>query len=146
MIEHRKIRTYTKVGKWYNLTYLGIIILSVVSRLLMIVSSANASQYSLEVLRSLTILIVGMIAMFGIVREKPWAKWFAIAVYSLSILIMTYGLVVSFLMDSAFKRFDLISASALLALKIGRVMIITISLLGIFLILKKPPTQKPSGD
>jgi hypothetical protein len=146
MVEPRKIRTYTRIGKWYNLIYLGIIILSVVSRLLMIVFGANASQYILEGLRSLIILIVSLLAMFGIAREKPWARWFAIAIYSLSILLMAYGLVVSFSIDTAFRRLDLISASALLALKIGRITLILVSFVGIFLLLKKPQTQESSGD
>jgi uncharacterized BrkB/YihY/UPF0761 family membrane protein len=73
-------------------------------------------------------------------------EWFAIAIYILTILLMAHGLMVSFSMDIAFRRLDLFSSSALFALKIWRVALIVMSLVGIFLILKKPRTQKSSGD
>ena len=134
-----KTRVYTRVAKWYNLVALTLIsaasILGIISTLtLSIINSVEFDlAFTLEMFRLGTMAVTGIISIFGIAQEKKWAKWFAVFTYGICLFGVTEGLISSF--SSAYYLF--ISSSVILALRISRLVIITLCLLGIVLLFLK---------
>ncbi|KZL49378.1 hypothetical protein A2T98_13245 [Nodularia spumigena CENA596] len=131
MVNNARVRTYTKVTKWYNLIYVSLI--TVGSIIVLVYDGTDVSV--VEVLRLVTVVLAGILAILGIARQKLWAKWLAIAVYGLYIFSAIEGLVNSFLAEAAFKLF--ISSNILVVSRVGRVVAIVTSLIGVVLLLKK---------
>lgn len=70
-----KTRAYTKLAKWYNLIWLGLITLGSIMLLIGNLLGAHEADLSnLDMLRSVAIMLTGAVAISGILQEKPWAK------------------------------------------------------------------------
>ncbi|EAW44913.1 hypothetical protein PN465_20405 [Nodularia spumigena CS-584] len=135
MVKNVRVRAYTKVTKWYNLIYVSLITVSSIIVLICTALGIYTDVSVVEVLRLVTVILAGILAVLGIARQKLWAKWLAIAIYGLYIFLAIEGLVNSFLAEAAFKLF--ISSNILVVSRVGRVVAIVTSLIGVVLLLKK---------
>ncbi|NJK53858.1 MAG: hypothetical protein HC936_15585 [Leptolyngbyaceae cyanobacterium SU_3_3] len=93
---------------------------------------------TVDVFRLVVFVVAGILAILGISKEKLWARWFAIAIYSLYIFLSIEGMVSSFSSEPALRRFNLIGSNTLIALRAWRIIMVIVSLVGIILLLKKP--------
>lgn len=143
MGNHTRERSYTKIAKCYNLTCLVLITLGSISFVIFTVLGADGTNTSTrEVFCSIAIALAGILGIIGIFQEKLWAKWLAIVIYSLCIFAAFEGIVNSFSAETAFKLF--INSNTLIALRIGRLILIIVLLVGGIFLLKKPHPEENS--
>jgi len=145
MGNHMGARAYTKTARWYNLTCLVLITLGSIGFVISTVLGAyETSASALEVFRSVAIALAGILGIVGIIKEKLWAKWFAIVTYGLYIFAAIEGIVNSFSAEIAFKLFT--NSNTLIALRMGRLIVIVVLLVGVILLLQKPrPRENSEG-
>ncbi|BAZ40075.1 hypothetical protein NIES4101_60360 [Calothrix sp. NIES-4101] len=139
MVNHTRKRVCTKTAKLYSLIYLVLLTIGSLGFLTFTLLGIYETRVStVEVFRSFAVVIAGILAILGIAKEKLWAKWFTIAIYSVYIFLSIAGIVNSFSSEPAF---NLVGANTLIALRFWRVIILLVSSVGIILLLKKPTSE-----
>jgi hypothetical protein len=147
MINHPRACVYTRAAKWYNLIYLLLLLFGAIGFLVSTALGVYGTGIStVEVFRSVAVGVAGILAILGIAKEKLWARWIAIAIHSLYIFLSIEGLVSSFSLEPALSAFNPIGSNAIIALRVGRVIMAIISLVGIILLLKKPHAKNARID
>jgi hypothetical protein len=127
--------TYTRLGKWYSVAYLGLLA-SVFGIGAIIGIFAGDGFLALSMLwLTLPFTVLLVVTIVGILRAKRWAKWIAIAVYGFFIFNGIQSLIISISVLSAFKLFN---STTTLLFRSMYVVAIVLSSLGIVLLLQKP--------
>lgn len=131
-------KAYPRIAKRYNLVWLSILTLGSIGYLVLNLSGETGTGLATtEVVRSLVVMVSGILAILGIAQDKLWAKWVAIAIYGFYIFLATEGLVSSISSGSALGTFNLINSSTLIVLRVWRVIVLFASLIGIVLLLRR---------
>jgi hypothetical protein len=134
-----RTKAYTKAARWYNLAYLGFIVMSSIGSYLILANLAVfedvGSDTSTEEVFLVLVGTAGIIAIIGIMQERAWAKWFAISIYASYIFSAIEGMLGSLGSGNAY---GLMSDATIVLMRINRLVAISFSLIGIVLLLKKP--------
>ncbi len=135
-------KIYTKVAKLYSIAYLGLVALScAVNAIIWIMifqNNAAGNEISLTTIFFVAIVALVVVAtIVGIFKEKMWAKWITIAIYSWYI----FGI-----FHTTFSVY--LSGSSVIDKTWFKVMLLIgliLPVLGIVLLLQKPK-QKPKTN
>ena len=130
MANSSRPRLYTRRTKWYNLAYLAFITL--IWSTVVITPSPSV----IGVILGSIIPVTGVAAIVGIILDKAWAKWAAIAAYGFLSFILTAGFVSSFLQPSLSST---LGEGGLRASRIMMILILAVTLLGMGSLMKKRP-------
>lgn len=131
-------KVYTKLGKFYSIAYLGLVVLScaVTAIIWVMIARSNTpgSEISLTAIFFLAIaVLVAVSTIVGICQEKMWAKWITIAIYSWYIFS-----IIRIIINAYFSQGIVINITLF---KVIHLIALIIPILGIILLLQKPKTN-----
>ncbi|MFS0513556.1 hypothetical protein ACEYW6_02375 [Nostoc sp. UIC 10607] len=134
-------KIYTKVGKFYSMAYLGLVALGFAANAIIWIMIARNNTAGNEI--SFTTIFFLAIATFvtvativGIFKEKVWAKWITIAIFSWYIFGITQTIISVYLSGS--------SVISRTSFKVIHLIALILPVLGIVLLLQKPKTNVSS--
>lgn len=134
MDQPKKIKTYTKAAKIYNLVAIGLIAISNLVIYQWAVGWENLSGLALFLSLAIFVLFIGA-AVIGLIQEKSWVKWLFFGLYGLYIFSAIEGL-----LNAPPDAFGLLARTRP-PLQTIRLTTIALSSLGIILLLQKPSPQ-----
>ncbi len=134
-------KSYTKVAKLYSIAYLGLVALSYAANAMIWImifqnnTAGNEISFTTIFFLAIATLVVAA-AIVGLFREKMWAKWITIAIYSWYIFGIIHTIINGYLSASSVIDRTWFKAIYLIAL--------IFPVLGIVLLLQKPKTNVSS--
>ncbi|NES94160.1 MAG: hypothetical protein F6K32_02860 [Desertifilum sp. SIO1I2] len=143
MLDPMRVKSYTKIARWYNLICLILMMFSSIIFLVFAARGVYGDNISaIEMFPSVITGLAVFIGIVGIIYEKLWVKWLILATYSIYIFGAIEGLVNSFSTEPAFQLLG--DSNMSIALKIGRLIAIAVLSVGIILLFKKPNSGQTS--
>jgi hypothetical protein len=144
MVNRARTRSYTRIARRYNLACLILITVGSIAYIVLNALGTYATSISvIETFRSAAVVGAGILAIYGIVGEKPWARWLIIAIYSLYLFLAIQGIINSFFLKNTFS---LLSSNTLIVVGMLRLIAIAVLLVGIILLLKKPRREENESE
>ncbi|MBG1242286.1 hypothetical protein [Nostoc sp. NZL] len=128
-------KIYTKVGKFYSMAYLGLVALGFAANAIIWIMIARNNTAGNEISIT-TIFFLAIATIVGIFKEKVWAKWITIAIYSWYIFGITQTIISVYLSGS--------SVISRTSFKVIHLIALILPVLGIVLLLQRPKTNVSS--
>jgi hypothetical protein len=125
--------SYTYAARWYGLIFLSSVTLFS-SLYLILIGVGVYSTSPIDLLRAAITVVLGVPVIIGLALQKRWAQWLAIALYGIYIFSALNGLIHSFSLKPGFQ---LLSLTRIWTLRVWRLGLIVLSLIGIGLFFKK---------